>query len=59
MTSDPCRTPAPPPDADAVEQAFCEDADIYAEVRAETAAKLGRNDGAREWKKVGVEIEGK
>ncbi len=46
-----------PADAEAVERQYGDDADLYARVRAETAAVSGREDAAKAWQKVEVELE--
>ena len=46
-----------PPNPDAIERQYGEDAELYAEVRSETAAAMGRENEAREWKEAQAEIE--
>jgi hypothetical protein len=46
-----------PPDPDAVEQQYGEDAELYAEVRAETAAATGLEESSEEWRKVEAKID--
>ena len=47
-----------PPDPDAVERQYGEDAELYAEVRAEAAAASGLEKNSKEWRKVRAEIDG-
>lgn len=50
------RTPLAP-DPDAIERQYGEDAELYAEVRADTAAALGRHDAVRQWEEAQADIE--
>jgi hypothetical protein len=49
------RAPAPP-EADSVERQFGVNADLYAEVRADTAKALGFDDEAEVWDRVKSEV---
>ena len=50
------RAPAPP-DPDAVEEQYGDDADLYAEVRSEAARAMGRESAAKQWKEVEAQVE--
>ena len=46
-----------PPKVESVERQFGEDADVYAEVRADTAKAMGLDDEAEAWDRVKSEVE--
>lgn len=44
------------PDIDAVKKQYGEDAELYAEVRAETARAIGREGAAKQWEDVEADV---
>lgn len=46
-----------PPEPEAIEDQYGEDAKLYAKIRAETAAASGREKDAKKWVEVTAEIE--